>query len=83
MVPRVRLTGKSARFLQLLLDFGHLDEEDVARALLSLPPPRRRDAAARLELDQARRAAAMVLFQRAEGDEPDGLLAEDWPILFS
>lgn len=79
-VPVVRVTGRASRFLRLLQDFGHLDDEAVARIELGLghegpvPPT--------LDLDAARLASARALFEAHEGII-DGLLAEDWPILYS
>lgn len=76
----VRLSGPAARFLQVLQDFGHLDDDQAARVVLSLVPNRKGEAVA--GVDAVRRAAAVQLFERSGGD-PDGLLADDWPLLFS
>lgn len=80
-VPEVRLTGKAARFLQILQDFGHLDEEAAMRLLLDIEPSSLLgdDIA---DLDDARRAVAIALFERHDG-EIGGILGEDWPLLFS
>ena len=80
-VPEVRLTGKAARFMQILQDFGHLDEEAAMRLLLDIEPSGvlGDDIA---DLDDARRAAAIALFERLDGDI-GGILGEDWPLLFS
>jgi hypothetical protein len=77
----VRLTGRAARYLQILQDFGHLDDEQVARVVLAVPGAtgRRLPLA---DLPDVRRAAASLLFDRSQG-ELDGVLAEDWPLLFS
>lgn len=80
-VQEVRLSGKAARFVQILQDFGHLDEEQATRLLLEIAPTGRLgdDVA---DLDDARRAIATALFEKFDGD-PGGILAEDWPLLFS
>lgn len=80
-VPEVRLTGKAARFVQILQDFGHLDEDSAMRLLLEVDPSGLLgdDLA---DLDDVRRAAAIALFERADGDIT-GILGEDWPLLFS
>lgn len=80
-VPEVRLTGKAARFMQILQDFGHLDEDAAMRLLLEIEPSGAigDDLA---DLDDARRAVAIALFERLDG-EIGGILAEDWPLLFS
>lgn len=77
----VYITGRAGRFLRLLQEFGHLDDEAVSRIELGLGeegPP----ASGRLDLATARRASARALFEAHEG-VVDGLLAEDWPLLFS
>ncbi len=76
----LRLTGSAARYLQVLQDFGHLDDEQVARVVMAITPRGRGPQLA--EVSDVRRAAAVHLFDRTSG-ELDGLLAEDWPLLFS
>jgi len=53
----------------------------VARVVLAVPGAtgRRLPLA---DLPDVRRAAASLLFDRSQG-ELDGVLAEDWPLLFS
>lgn len=80
-VQEVRLTGKAARFMQILQDFGHLDEDAALRLLLDIEPSDDRDDDL-ADLDDARRAAAIALFERLDGDI-GGILGEDWPLLFS
>lgn len=83
MTREIRLSGKAAHFLQLLQDFGHLDDTTGTRAIMALAedPTVARDGRAGL-LD-VRRAAAQVLFLRDAESEPDAVLAADWPVLFS
>lgn len=75
----LRLTGEAARFLKLLADYGHADDDQLDKLVLDAA-----DEAVNGEigLDVVRRLAAEDLFP----DEPmDGKapLAEDWPLLFS
>lgn len=77
----VRLSGKASRFLQLLQDFGHLDDDSAAQVMLGVGDPMGRGRRS-VDLPEVRRAAAAMLFSRGEGDL-DALLAEDWPLLFS
>lgn len=80
-IPESRLTGRASRFVFMLREFGHLDDEGVNRVLLGAADLRP-GGAGLIDLPDVRRAAAMVLFP--DGDEPPtGLLAADWPILFS
>ena len=77
------MTGRAARFMQLLHDFGHVDYDDLNRLLLGVGDVVTDDKRV-VDIDEVRRAAAMWLFP--EGDSEDtlsGLLGEDWPILFS
>lgn len=78
---RLRLTGRAQRFLALLQEFGHLDDEGEARVLVALRamlPPSRELA----DLDDVRRASAALLFELNDGN-PQGILAEDWELLFA
>lgn len=81
-VQQLRLTGHAAQFLRLVQDLGHLDEEAVARLLLAVGA-QRREQSGLVEVDELRRAVAQALFDRSEGTVQDGLLGEDWPLLFS
>lgn len=80
-VRQVRLSGKAARYVQMLQDFGHLDEGLLAQ-LLTLVRPAEGDPTGRVDLAEVRRAAAALLFDTSQG-QPEGLLAEDWALLFS
>lgn len=78
---QVQLTGRATRFVHLLVDLGHLDQETANRVLVGVTElvQGRRVA----DIADVRRAAAMVLFPVDEQSPFDGVLAEDWPILFS
>jgi hypothetical protein len=82
-VPQVRLTGRAARFVFLLRDFGHIDESGVDRLMLGASDLRDVDAVGPLTLQDVRRAAAVMVFSEQEEQMGKGLLAADWPILFS
>lgn len=79
----IRLTGRAAQYLRLVQDLGHLDEEGVARLLLSIGARFESDAGVVLERDDLRRAIALALFERSDGTFAGSLLNEDWPLLFS
>lgn len=86
-VGRVRFTGRAARFLQLLQDFGHIDEArlDELYAVIAERMGRPEKEVV-VDLPMARRFAASFLFGRAaelDLGEIDTVLAEDWPLLFS
>ena len=82
-IPRVCLTGRAARFVFLLRDFGHIDESGVDRLMLGASDLRDVEAVGPLTLLDVRRAAAVLLFSEKEAEVGKGLLAADWPILFS
>lgn len=86
--PVVRLTGRAWRWVQLVRDFGHLDDESVDRLSMGVAElhPRIEGSSlghpASVDVRLVQRAAAVMLFSPdSEGGPP--LLEEDWPILFS
>lgn len=86
-VPQIRLTGRAWRYVQLLRDFGHLDDakgNELFSMLSDLAERSRIDA---VDLPAVQRITAVLLFGRGTPEEVEamenGLLAEDWPILFS
>lgn len=81
-IPVVQLTGRASRFVFMLRDFGHLDDEGVNQLLLGAADLRGPGAVGPVDLPEVRRAAAMLLFTEDEGP-PSPLLQADWPILFS
>ena len=80
---QVRLTGRAARLLQMIQDLGHLDEQGTDEVLLQLQTGFVHCNVETADASDVRRAAAKVLFDRAGADGVDGILAEDWPLLFS
>ncbi len=88
VVGRIRFTGRAARFLQVLQDFGHVDEGQLDQ-ILSLIAERvgRSDREVYVDLPVVRRFAATFLFGRGATEDleelEDSVLAEDWPLLFS
>jgi hypothetical protein len=83
LVPRVRLTGRASRYLQILVDLGHLDDEAFGQVVLSLHVANPQRGPAIADVDAIRSAAAWVLAERAGDDGPEGVLQEDWALLFS
>jgi hypothetical protein len=82
-VTQVKLTGRASRFLQIIEDLGHLDGEGVHEVMLALDSSPDVTGAVLADLDSVKQAAASVLFMRAGELGIDGILAEDWPLLFS
>lgn len=78
-VQRVQLTGRAARFVQLLIELGHADHDTANQILVGIGEFAQGPVA---DLDDVRRAAAVLLFPTDELGY-DGLLAEDWALLFS
>lgn len=84
---RIRLTGRAQRFLALLVDFGHLDETRVDELLVTVAEMGVPGQETAIDLPVVRRVAAIFLFgnghPEALVDIEMGILAEDWPFLFS
>jgi hypothetical protein len=84
---RARMTGRAFRFALMLRDFGHLDDAGLNQLLVTALEGAEpgEDPEIEVDLDAVRRVAARVLFERGgpEIGEGRGLLAEDWPLLFS
>jgi len=93
-IPQIRLTGRAARFVELLGEYGHLDAEAINRVLLGAAELKTDGADVPVDVDIVRKAAAMLLFPGLDSPVtalPASLelavgptaLAEDWPLLFS
>ena len=86
-VVRVRLTGRASRFVAMMQDLGHLDEDAVTDALMSLqatgPAGATVSPRVHVDLPTVRAAVAYLMFEDAEGGAIDGPAAEDWPLVFS
>lgn len=80
-VPQIRLTGRAARFVELLGEYGHLDTEALNRVLLGAAELDPSGGVEPVDVEVVRRAAAMLLFPAMELG--DAALVEDWPLLFS
>jgi hypothetical protein len=74
-----RLTGDATRFLRLLADYGHADDDLLDRLVLDAADLAEGDV---IDVATVRRLAAGDLFPD-EPLEPTAPLAEDWPLLFS
>jgi hypothetical protein len=79
------LSGPAARFLRILGDFGHLDGDTAAEVLIAAAEAAVAEGADAIELPLFRRVAARYLFEHHGVDMADheGILLEDWPLLFS
>lgn len=80
----IRLTGRAARWVRLLQDFGHLDSEAVDRLLIGIAdlyPEATLPPGELIDLPVVRRAAAVILSANAAPLSP--ILEEDWPLLFA
>ncbi len=83
MTRQTHLSGRAARFLQLLQDFGHLDDDTAGELLWSALERRAPQVTGPLCFQELRREAAVSLVDGAPGAALEGILAEDWPLLFS
>lgn len=78
----VRIEPRAARYLQLLVEFGHLEPnamEDAVMAASELYP----DGRGPVPLSAVKRVAATMLAQE-NGPTVGGtdILSQDWPLLF-
>jgi hypothetical protein len=84
---RVRLTGRAARFLGVLRDFGHIDDARETELYIALAELAGDPNEVVVDLPIVRRVAAAVLFGHGSpeilDDIEEGVLSEDWPLLFS
>lgn len=84
---RIRLTGRAHRFLNLLQDFGHIDDGRIDELLVTVAEMGGPGAETTIDLPVVRRVAAIFLFGNGHPDAlqdlDQGILAEDWPFLFS
>lgn len=80
----LKLTGRAARWIQLLQDFGHLDASSADQLVMAAADlhAEMQTVGDRIDLALVRRAAAMMLFGSG-ASEPSPVLDEDWPLLFS
>jgi hypothetical protein len=79
------LSGRAARWIKVLSDFGHLTPESLDRlyvAVADLAHAEGLRADRAIDLPLVRRAAALILDPAAE-ESLSPHLDEDWPILFS
>jgi hypothetical protein len=71
----------------MMQDLGHLDEDGVTDALMSLqatgPAGAMVSPRVHVDLPTVRAAVAYLMFEDAEGATLEGAAAEDWPLVFS
>ena len=80
-VRMVRMTGRASRFLQVIRDLGHLDEQGIEHVMLTLAEEAGATNAATVDVSAVRRHVAARLFP--ELGVAGAVLAEDWALLFS
>lgn len=82
---RAKLSGPAARYLGLLRDFGHLDDRGVTDILIAASEEATGTDEVAVDLVLMRKIAGRYLFERGSGDigAGQGILIEDWPLLFS
>ena len=81
---RVRITGRAARFLRMLVDLGHLDDDGADRLVLAISDARGGPVEVLVDLPTVRRLSAVLLFERAgDGTAQGRLVDQEWPLLFS
>lgn len=80
--PRqIRLTGRAARLIQMLTDFGHMDAAAADSVLVALSTQFGTDGhAALVDLPQVRVVVASLLSEHLSME--GGSLQEDWGPLF-
>ncbi|MEQ1572125.1 MAG: hypothetical protein ABMA64_41235 [Myxococcota bacterium] len=87
MTVSVRLTGRAARWVQLVQDFGHLDQDGVNRLLVTVADLHAESGGdgkdAVVDLPLVRRAAAVMLTSVTDDGQLPMILEEDWALLFS
>lgn len=81
-IQKNRLTGEAFRYLLLLRDFGHLDDQTLSQVVLGFSPHSLLPEEVELDQTSIRRAAAMVLFDGSQSQD-SSLLNSDWPYIFS
>ncbi|MFT6142956.1 MAG: hypothetical protein ACJAZO_003896 [Myxococcota bacterium] len=78
---QIRLTGRAARLIQMLTDFGHMDAGAADSVLVELANQYGTEGSATLiDLAQVRRVVAALLSDHPAMD--GGNLHEDWGPLF-
>lgn len=76
-----RVSPRAARYLSLLVEFGHLDLENAERLLMMAAETY--PGTDRVPLSFVRRvAAAAVISATFPLEGGDDLLSDDWPLLF-
>jgi hypothetical protein len=86
MTVTVRLSGRAARWIRLLQDFGHLDQEGTDRLLIAVADLHAETGGADdalVDLPEVRRAAALILTGAPDDGQLPMILEEDWQLLFS
>lgn len=81
---KVQLTGRASRYLKIMVDYGHLDAAGVDHVLFHVSDMVGTEGGTVADFDLVREVTASALFGDAgEVFDEGGVLAEDWPFLFS
>jgi len=81
-IPTVRVSGRSAYFIRLLVDFGHLTPQNESELLARSIERAMKRGLASVSLELVREVASELLFE-TQPRQAGGILAEDWPLLFT
>ncbi|MCB9694237.1 MAG: hypothetical protein H6736_20705 [Alphaproteobacteria bacterium] len=76
-----RVEPRAARYLELLVEFGHLESREVEQVVLAACEGWQTDQPVPLQAVQ-RVAATMLVREDAPMDGSGDILSSDWPLLF-
>jgi hypothetical protein len=80
---QVRLTGRAARYLKILQEFGHFDQQGLDDLLLAAAEMYGGTKPVLIDVPEVRRLAASWLTEAELPSDRQAMLDEDWPLLFS
>lgn len=76
-----RVDPRAARYLELLVEFGHLEQREVERVLLSAAESWSGPGPVPLQTVQ-RVASSMLVSDASPAEGGSDILSADWPLLF-
>lgn len=80
-ITKNRLEPRAARYLQLLVEFGHLESREIEQVVLAACEGWHSTEPVPLRSVQ-RVAAAMLVSEDHPADGSSDILSADWPLLF-